>query len=483
MLRFASRLIALRKDSRAIKSDSFPDGAPIDETLIPDIEWRCADGVAMREDDWRDDRRKTLVAALYAPPESGSRADRAMIVWHNADVELRVSTPPPRNGFDWTIALATAPARREQDSVVVAARSVTVLRDAATPGRRLDAEAPPELMSALARAAGVAMEWRDADGVEHRVPSATVAALLAALVCPLTACRRRDLSLASLAQREDARALPASAVFRDDEDILLRLPTGGGRSALRMDVTLEHGERRRIELRASDAEGFLARIGRARLRGVARAAASAADGAAHRLAGGNGSWLTIAPRRCHQPERADRAIGLSAQLYSLRRDADQGIGDFTTLSQLGTLGANAGAATIALNPLHALFPGDRERASPYYPSDREFFDPIYLDLARLGDFSDDTLEGVAALRTRATSTIHASMRSSNRRFRGPSTPSTIMRDANRMRRNPAISNVSSKAAATLVSLRLFPGDNRRRGDEDWRRWRAAVAGWRRAGAR
>ena len=32
-----------------------------------------------------------------------------------------------------------------------------------------------------------------------------------------------------------------------------------------------------------------------------------------------------------------------------------------------------------LNPLHHLFPSDRERASPYQPSDRRFIDPIWLD--------------------------------------------------------------------------------------------------------
>ncbi len=34
---------------------------------------------------------------------------------------------------------------------------------------------------------------------------------------------------------------------------------------------------------------------------------------------------------------------------------------------------------VGVNPLHALFPDNRDRASPYYPSDRRFLDPIYLD--------------------------------------------------------------------------------------------------------
>ena len=44
---------------------------------------------------------------------------------------------------------------------------------------------------------------------------------------------------------------------------------------------------------------------------------------------------------------------------------------------------NSGAATVGVNPLHALFPQDRERASPYYPSNRRFLDPVYIDVAAL----------------------------------------------------------------------------------------------------
>lgn len=78
-----------------------------------------------------------------------------------------------------------------------------------------------------------------------------------------------------------------------------------------------------------------------------------------------------------------RLTGIAAQLYAVRRTGDQGIGDFTALGELAELAADAGAATVGLNPLHALFAEDRERASPYYPSDRRFLDPIYIDVTTL----------------------------------------------------------------------------------------------------
>ncbi|MGN8113099.1 glycogen debranching protein GlgX [Labrys sp. 22185] len=75
-----------------------------------------------------------------------------------------------------------------------------------------------------------------------------------------------------------------------------------------------------------------------------------------------------------------RHFGLSAQLYTLRRQGDQGVGDFRTLEVLARDAAGKGASLIALNPFHAMFPSDRQRASPYQPSDRRFLDPALIAL-------------------------------------------------------------------------------------------------------
>ena len=61
------------------------------------------------------------------------------------------------------------------------------------------------------------------------------------------------------------------------------------------------------------------------------------------------------------------------------RAGDQGIGDFSALALAGEKAGGAGAAYLGVSPLHMLFPGDRERASPYHPSDRRFLDPILID--------------------------------------------------------------------------------------------------------
>lgn len=51
----------------------------------------------------------------------------------------------------------------------------------------------------------------------------------------------------------------------------------------------------------------------------------------------------------------------------------------TTLRLLAEEAAAVGAATVGLNPLHALFSSDPDRASPYHPSDRRFLDPLAID--------------------------------------------------------------------------------------------------------
>ena len=98
--------------------------------------------------------------------------------------------------------------------------------------------------------------------------------------------------------------------------------------------------------------------------------------------------LIVVPRTCYLPavlRNGGRRFGLAAHLYSLRRQGDQGIGDFTTLCEAGAATARAGGVVVGLNPLHALFSADRDRASPYQPSDRRFLDPIYIDIESVPD--------------------------------------------------------------------------------------------------
>jgi 4-alpha-glucanotransferase len=89
--------------------------------------------------------------------------------------------------------------------------------------------------------------------------------------------------------------------------------------------------------------------------------------------------------RCWQGD-GRRLWLLAVQLYALRSRRNWGIGDFTDLGHLVARAAEHGAAGIGLNPLHALFPDDAERASPYAPNSRLFINPLYIDVEAIPEF-------------------------------------------------------------------------------------------------
>jgi glycogen operon protein len=121
--------------------------------------------------------------------------------------------------------------------------------------------------------------------------------------------------------------------------------------------------------------------------------------------------LVVAPKQCYLPAQLSgggRQLGVAAHLYTLRRANDQGIGDFTTLAQVAALSANQGAVMLGLNPLHAMFPDNRERVSPYHASDRRFIDPIYIDVAQLPlPLRGETVRAAIWSEARATNALSA----------------------------------------------------------------------------
>src|SRR6202165_4046442 len=77
--------------------------------------------------------------------------------------------------------------------------------------------------------------------------------------------------------------------------------------------------------------------------------------------------------------------GVAVTLYGLRSGRNWGCGDFTDLETLIDAFAPAGAAFIALNPLHAIANRQPYNTSPYLPQSAFFRNFIYLDVERIGD--------------------------------------------------------------------------------------------------
>jgi 4-alpha-glucanotransferase len=95
--------------------------------------------------------------------------------------------------------------------------------------------------------------------------------------------------------------------------------------------------------------------------------------------------LIVVPPRCMAPIR--KAMGLIANLYSVRSDHNWGVGDITDLATIAEWSGEKGAAFVGVNPLHAL----RNRGadiSPYSPISRLYRNPLYIDVTAVPEISE-----------------------------------------------------------------------------------------------
>jgi 4-alpha-glucanotransferase len=104
--------------------------------------------------------------------------------------------------------------------------------------------------------------------------------------------------------------------------------------------------------------------------------------------------LIVAPNAC-PPMTGALWWGWTAQLYALRSAQSWGIGDFGDLHNFADLVSSDGAGFVIVNPLHASLPGLPQESSPYYPSSREFINPLYIRIEEVP--GAETLNDLVAL--------------------------------------------------------------------------------------
>ncbi len=390
LIDFTARLIAIRRDHPALRADRFLTGAPRGATPYADVAWRTAAGEPLTEGDWNDPAGETLAMVLAEPVENG--LDRVTVAVHRGAGPAMVALPQPRDGFAWTLLADSAdPVRQGEfwiDELPLSPRSVVVLAETSTPPARPGRGVDDIVLARLAAAAGVAPEWSSVDGARHTVGRDTKLALLAAMNLPAVSTYEALDSLHALAE-DDRRPLPFAVTARLGEPAVVRLTRDDDAPPIRTWLTIESEDGETLRLAATpEVRGETARRARdGRMVPGLEYPLPALEPGIYTLRRedrpDHPGRLIVAPRACHMPDalRDDRRLwGVTAQLYSLRRAGDQGVGDFTTLGALGEAVAARGGGLLGVNPLHTLFPDDRERASPYYPSDRRFLDPLCLDL-------------------------------------------------------------------------------------------------------
>lgn len=94
----------------------------------------------------------------------------------------------------------------------------------------------------------------------------------------------------------------------------------------------------------------------------------------------NPSRLIVSPGKCWLPEGL-QTWGWTVQLYAARSTESWGIGDFSDLNTLAHWSASdLGAGMLLVNPLSAAAPILPQQASPYFPTSRRFFNPLWIHI-------------------------------------------------------------------------------------------------------
>ena len=208
----------------------------------------------------------------------------------------------------------------------------------------------------LAEASGIVPHWRDVHGQWHDVGADTLRAVLAATGVDASSDALVEAALhAHHAGREN---LPPLITATQGEPVPMQ---GAWQVALESGDTVLGDGPIRIDL-----PGY------------------------HTLSSTRGTaTMCVAPRSCPNVP-ADRPWGVAVQLYSLRRDGDGGIGDFSALAGFATAAAGHGADAVAISPVHAQFSADVNRFSPYAPSSRIMLNVLHADPGG----ADPTLEAL-----------------------------------------------------------------------------------------
>lgn len=209
----------------------------------------------------------------------------------------------------------------------------------------------------LAAAAGLQRHWRDVEGRDLAVADDALAAVLAALGLDAGSARQIKASLDQLAGQQ--HSLPPLLITETG------LPTPIHTQAISAELTDEHGVTTRVPIEG----GMLHAV--------------AAPGYYDLVFAGGATRLAVAPARCPLPA-AQGQWGTSLQIPSLRGVVDRGFGGFGELAEAVETLAARRCHAVAINPVHALFPGVGTDYSPYSPSSRTWLNAAMADPGVLG---------------------------------------------------------------------------------------------------
>jgi 4-alpha-glucanotransferase len=221
-------------------------------------------------------------------------------------------------------------------------------------------------LKALAREAGLAIEWVDATGRKQTVSPETLRSVLSALGLPA----HNSAAIEDSRRRVqiDKRALAKTIVATVGTTV--QLATRSRHATL----TLEQGTTISLPFRRSR-DGLMTFT-------------APQQAGYHRLEIDNHEHvLAVAPSRAFEPN-ARMPWGISVQIYALRGGRTKAFGDFSDLAKFARTAGRNGADAVAVSPLHAGLPGVVEHYSPYSPSSRFALNVLFAATPRDGEKLD-----------------------------------------------------------------------------------------------
>lgn len=385
---FVKYLIKVRKKNPAFNKNAFFTGTPHDHQAYKDIEFFNIDGSHLNNNDWDNPKGQSIGIIIT---EDEISKNRIYLLINRSNKTLEAKLPMTRNNMDWQVIIDTNEPLNNSvvtDVFNIVPRSIVVLSETINKNKE-NPKPKEEDLNHLATLLGINLDWYDISGNQTLVPYETKQSIIEAM--GYKAQTQQDVieAIHRFSRKYEQRITPHYIAFDEDEEITIEVklpiyipkPTG-----LVTVVDENYSESKRpIEI----INQYQQTVSNGQVINVFVVKLPKFDVGRYVI------WLdenrktkmTIAPRKAYLPphlENGGSIFGLSTQLYAQKRRNDQGIGDFTTLSQIIKKSQEKGCDVIAVNPFHMLFNNNRYMVSPYYPSDRRFIEPLYIDINKLG---------------------------------------------------------------------------------------------------
>jgi 4-alpha-glucanotransferase len=214
---------------------------------------------------------------------------------------------------------------------------------------------------------GIESEYIDTWGRKH-VPSEETRRLILAARGPATEAGPLD---------------PTIVVHEDAESIALRVPAANAGSSMKLEIRWEGGDIEHHwfwmpQLREGNPGEKLIPLPKPLRMGYHELSIYSVTQPELTVLGQ--ANFIVCPRRARTFE--GRAAGVALSLYGVRSARDWGCGDITDLRAAIDVFARAGAAFVALNPLHAIANRQPYNTSPYLPQSSLYRNFIYIDVER-----------------------------------------------------------------------------------------------------